>query len=219
VLEYLIILLIATYSYAFSRRIYDATNDTIPWNRTFQGPDTDMDYEYTSNITIMGHMYRFRNYLFIEDLSFEPAYCYQNHSIPDLMSLAECLPEKFFVWGFSSLMVYINLGLLMIWIFGMYIVWLDANIYSALCRSGRKVRGDFRAVTDLSEAMKEVLGTETCAYSDRELARELSTQPGIQYYASDLPDDEVSHIGLSSLRLGRVQYNSTKLYGKYEKNR
>ena len=101
----------------------------------------------------------------------------------------------------------------------MYIVWLDANIYSALCRSGRKVRGDFRAVTDLSEAMKEVLGTETCAYSDRELARELSTQPGIQYYASDLPDDEVSHIGLSSLRLGRVQYNSTKLYGKYEKDR
>ena len=96
----------------------------------------------------------------------------------------------------------------------MYLVWLDAQIHSALCRSGRKLRGRFRAVADLSEAMREVLGSETCAYSDSELAEELSVQPGVKYYASDLQDGSVSHIGLTSIRKNRVPYNSTKMYGK-----
>lgn len=163
----------------------------------------------------MGHMYRFRNY----EPYYYPTYCYQNHTIPSLMDLAECLPEKFFVWGFSSLMVYVNLGLLILWVFGMYIVWLDANIYSALCRSGRKVNGPFRAVADLSEAMREVLGDETCAYSESELASELSVHAGLMYYASDKPEGDVSHIGLSSRKWGRVPYHSTKLYGRYQEDR
>ena len=96
----------------------------------------------------------------------------------------------------------------------MYLVWLDAQIYSVLCRSGRKVRGPFRAVADLSEAMKEVLGDDICAYSNSALAEELSLQLGITYYANDPEDGSVSHIGLSSNKRNRVSYNSTKMYGK-----
>ena len=165
----------------------------------------------------MGHVYRLHNFDFSPYDAFSANYCYNNKTIPDLKSLAECLPEKYFVWGLSSLMLYINLGLLIIWISGMYLVWLDANIYSALCRSGRKVRGPFRATADLAEAMREVLGDECCAYTDSQLARELSVQPGVKYYSGDSQDGDVSHIGLSSRRLGSVPYNSTKLYGKREK--
>lgn len=153
------------------------------------------------------------------DGAYESAYCYNNKTIPSLHDLAECFPERYFVWGFSSMMVYINLSLFMAWLFGMYIVWLDARIYSALCRSGRKVRGHYRAVADLSEAMKEILGNEICAYSDSELARELSRQPGMRYYASDPHDGGASHIGLSSISRRRVPYNSTKMYGSGEKDR
>ena len=62
--------------------------------------------------------------------------------------------------------------------------------------------------------MKEVLGSDTCAYSDSELAEELSMQPGIKYYASNPQDGSVSHIGLTSIEKIRVPYNSTKMYGK-----
>ena len=116
-------------------------------------------------------------------------------------------------------MVKINTYLLIAWVFGMYFVWLDANIYSALCRSGRKLRGNFRAAADLSEAMREALGEETCAYSDAELWKELRMEPGVQYYASDPHEGDVSHIGLSSRRRGRMPYNSTKLYGRWGKDR
>lgn len=111
-------------------------------------------------------------------------------------------------------MVYIVLSIQMVWIFGMYIVWLDARIYSALCRSGRKIRGPFRAAADLSEAVREILGDQTCAYTDGELAQELDRQPGLRYYSNDAEAHGVSHIGLSSRRLGKVPYNSTQLYGK-----
>lgn len=149
-------------------------------------------------------------------MGFSNSYCYNNQTIPDLQALSECLPEKYFVWGLSSLMVYVTLIIQIIWIFGMYIVWLDARIYSALCRSGRRVRGPFRAAADLSEAMREVLGDETCAYTDGELARELYREPGLSYYATDVDAREVAHVGLSSRRRGKIPFNSTKIYGKGE---
>ena len=187
-----------------------------PWHNQYS---SSMQYNFTSNVTIMGQFYKFHNYMFMKGSSYEAIYCYQNRSIPDLKDLAECLTQQYFVWGFSSLMVYVNLSLLIAWVIGMYLVWLDANIYSALCRSGRTLRSHFRAVADLSEAMREVLGNETCAYSDSEIARELSTQPGVMYYASDSTDSGVSHLGLSPRKFGRVPFNSTKVYGKYDRDR
>jgi hypothetical protein len=197
--------------------VYEINYDTLRGRPLGAAPGLQNNRNYTTNITIDGRLYHFRNWDFRH--GYEGTYCYNNKTIPALQDLAQCLPESYFVWGFSSLMVYVNLSLFMIWLFGMYIVWLDASIYSALCRSGRKVRGNFRAVADLSEAMREVLGNETCAYSDSELATELSRQPGLRYYASDPQDGDVSHIGLSSIGRSRVPYNSTRIYGKGAKDR
>ena len=142
-------------------------------------------------------------------------YCYLNHSIPDLGKLAQCLPTNYFEWGFSSLMIYINLILFIIWMIGMCFVWVEANLHSDLCRSGRKVRGPYRAAVDLAEAMSEVLGHETCAYSDKELSKALSQERGVRYYTSRTSEGDVSHIGISSRKLGqRVKCDSTKFYGK-----
>ena len=98
----------------------------------------------------------------------------------------------------------------------MYAVWLDAYIYSALGRSRRKVRGPFRAAADLSEAMEQVLGKETCAYTNTELAQALSSEPGLKYYAADAQSSGISHIGISSRRAGYIPFNSRKLYGGRE---
>jgi hypothetical protein len=207
-------------------RIYEATNTTKPFPPKDYTLNSGMDFNFTTNFTLDGHFYLFHNYDFFRDSAISSpgmtsSYCYNNDTLSQdfLEAAAECLPENYFVWGFSSLLVYIVLCLQITWTLGMYLVWLDANLYSALCRSGRKVRGHYRAAVDLSEAMGEVLGKETCAYSDAELSRELERQPGIRYYSTDAQNEDVSHIGLSSRRVGRVAFDSTKLYGKHASDR
>ena len=110
-------------------------------------------------------------------------------------------------------MLQILLGLQLAWIVGMYGVWLDANLNSSLCRSGRRIRGPFRAVADLAEAMREVLGDQTCAYTEAELASALQRQPGLRYYSGTSNADGVGHIGLSSIRLRKLDMKSASTYG------
>ena len=46
------------------------------------------------------------------------------------------------------------------WTFGTFLVWLNADMKSELLFKSRKVRGDYHAVADLTEAMSDVLGDE-----------------------------------------------------------
>lgn len=97
----------------------------------------------------------------------------------------------------------------------MFMVWLDANLNSELCRKGRKMRGSFRNALDLAEAIREVLGDELCAYSDSEIARHLIKSGfGLQFCSSTDIDSGISHIGLSSLKGGqRLRLPDKSLYG------
>ena len=98
----------------------------------------------------------------------------------------------------------------------MFGVWLDANLNSQLCRNGRKVRGYFRAAADVSEAMRETLGDEFCAYSDAEIAKELGKERnGLRYYTSYAKDGEVSHIGISATQRNGLLIRDDVTYGAY----
>lgn len=151
------------------------------------------------------------------DFDFNIATCYRDKplDITDAKGSVKCLPEPYFVWGLSSLLLKIVLALQIVWIFGTYVVWLDANAASDLCRHGRKVRGPFRAAEDLSEATREVLGSETCAYSDAQLADELQRYR-LGYYSKDVDGKGTSHIGLTSVKNCNVKLDRTKLYGHRE---
>lgn len=96
----------------------------------------------------------------------------------------------------------------------MFIVWLDANINSQLCRTGRTTRGSLRAALDIAEAMREVLGEESCTYQNAEIDRALEKmRVGVQYYATDVNGFGVSHIGLSSTRSGQLSLRNGTIYG------
>ena len=163
----------------------------------------------------MNHTYNFTNYRFEYGKDYTSRYCYNNHSIDStaLRNSAQCISEPYFVWGLSSLLVKVVLVLQIVWVLGTYSVWLSANLSSELCRNGRKVRGPFRATEDLSAAIREVLGEETCAYSEEQLAKHLSNQAGLRYYSEDLRDSGTSHIGLSSVRLRTTKLDRLKIYG------
>ena len=189
------------------------------------GPDRknkrtrDFIYPYNTtacyiNITVYDHIYAF-NETVNGSLAFNPSpsYCYLNQTLS--MSLpTQCIPESFFAWGFSSLLLYITISLQLAWMAGMYIVWLEANVNSQLVRRGRRIRGPLRAASDLVEAMREVLGDEYCAYSNSELEKELAKDKGrVRYFATDATKDGVAHVGLSSRRGERVNLNLNQLYG------
>lgn len=171
------------------------------------------EMQYTTNITLNGTFYKFSNY--DPSLYWSRGYCYKNQSLPEnLSSMAYCFPESYFVWGFSSLLLYIICSLQIAWTVGMFIVWLDANINSQLCRTGRTTRGSLRAALDIAEAIREVLGEESCAYQDTEIACELEKlRIGVQYYATNADGDGVSHIGLSSTRSGQLSLRNDTVYG------
>jgi hypothetical protein len=165
-----------------------------------------------------GHLYKFRNPS--STFPIDELYCYRNESLPeDFYLSAECLSKSYFVWGFSSLLLYILLSLQLVWTLGMFLVWLDANIYSELCRKGRKMRGSFRNALDLAEAVREVLGDELCAYSDKGIVRQLGkSRIGLRFYATTSDTDTgLSHIGLSSRRgetdRQRLRLRDDMLYG------
>ena len=122
------------------------------------------------------------------------------------------------VRGFSSIVLYVTLGLQVAWTLGMYCLWLDANLFSKLVKAGRTVRGPFRAATDLAEAMKETLGDEYCAYTEQEIGKELRRSGNmLRYNAAVVEDgDQLLHVGLTTRPGAKVTLRKQRLYGTEE---
>lgn len=183
-------------------------------NRSFCDSEED-DYDYTTTFQFDGKNYTLNNTK--PFLLWENAYCYHDEML-DLSQLQDssyCFAQSYFVWGFSSLLLYIILGLQIIWTFGMFCVWLDANIASELVRNGRTIRGPFRAAADLVEAMNETLGHEYCAYSEKELSKELERSGDRLQYNTISEDDRdgLLHVGLTTNLPARVLLSDKRLYG------
>ncbi|KAL8693857.1 MAG: hypothetical protein Q9224_003677 [Gallowayella concinna] len=144
-------------------------------------------------------------------------YTFSNGSTSDNLSSKQRYRSraKFRVRGFSSIILYVILGLQLVWTVGMYCIWLDANLTSELVKSGRTIRGPFRAAADLAEALNETLGGEYCAYTDKEIEKELERSGDLLRYNSTLRDDDGTlHVGLTSQEGARVLLSRNKLYGK-----
>jgi hypothetical protein len=61
--------------------------------------------------------------------------------------------------------------------------------------------------------MREELGPNTCAYSEKELTEALKNRPPIKYYVKDGTEQEPGHIGLSTQSSGRVRLRWDHEYG------
>jgi len=98
------------------------------------------------------------------------------------------------------------------WLLGLWVLWVDCDTNSELCKKGRRL-GLWRAVADISEAMREELGPNICAYSESELAKALKNRPPIKYYVKHGTSQEPGHIGLSSKTSERVRLRWNHEYG------
>jgi hypothetical protein len=116
-----------------------------------------------------------------------------------------CTPAKQYSWGFSTGWAWVVIISTMVWLWGMFGLWHDAQKNSLLWRSGRHP-GVFRNLLDIANIINDSLGPDTCGYS--EAIRKLDLI-GFEVVA----DGDSGHIRLSSdpqgcvaLKLPEVKY-------------
>jgi hypothetical protein len=105
-----------------------------------------------------------------------------------------CLPDSSYQWGFVSGWIFIVYPLLSIWVFGMYVLWVDAQHNSNLTRKGWR-GGEWRGLVDIAGAVSRELGPDIGAYSSAELGKLLKERPPLSYVIEEDTN------GLHSVRL------------------
>lgn len=73
--------------------------------------------------------------------------------------------------------------------------------------------GTYRAIADISDAMREDLGPNLCGYSENELAAAIKKQRPLKYYVKEGKEGDVGKIGLSSRRSEKVKVMWGREYG------
>jgi hypothetical protein len=69
----------------------------------------------------------------------------------------------------------------------MFGLWFDAQKNGLLWRSGRR-SGLYRDILDVSNALQEALGPDTCAYGNPELTKEVEKMRFVGFEAMDRRD-------------------------------
>lgn len=102
--------------------------------------------------------------------------------------------------GWVLIVVYIN----SFWLFGLRVLCLDCHTQNEICKKGRQM-GIYRAIIDISEAIRRDLGPNLAAYFEEQLVGALHQQGQIKYHFSKPNSDSSMHIGLSSRDSGRTR--------------
>lgn len=117
-------------------------------------------------------------------------------------------------WGFSSIWLVISWNILGVWLLGIYTLWMDAQHHSESVRKGRSMNG-FRASSDIADAMVEILGPNTTAYSGKELTKALGDNSTVMYQTTIDENTGLGTLGLTSTQKGKMSKLCwITLYGK-----
>lgn len=104
-----------------------------------------------------------------------------------------------------------------VWLLGTYAVWMDAQHNSELVRKGRSMN-TFRASSDIADAMAEILGPNTSAYSGKELTKALDSNSTVMYQTTIDKTTGLGTLGLTSYGKGKMsKLGWTTLYGKQQR--
>ena len=113
----------------------------------------------------------------------------------------KCIPDPSYRWGITIPWFLIIYPFYSIWVFGMYVMWMDAQHNSKMTRNGLRV-GEWKALVDLTALLGPELGPHTSQYSDKELEKVLGNKYFVKY------DVESDKIGVQDARLRSHQRRS-----------
>lgn len=140
----------------------------IPYGRAWLDPETN------------NHPYLAHNPLFYNSDS------NTEYNEEDLNAHGSCITQNDvkYRWGFSYILLYVFILVLIVWIAGMYILYLNSYLHSRLDRTQRSM-GTERAALDLSAAMQKKLTAEHAELYSNSRLNQLVRNNVITY--KDLP--------------------------------
>ena len=150
------------------------------------------------------------------DLSYGVYYSLDNYTYDyaylQTPSNVVCIANDTYQWGFSTGASMVFLILNSIWAIGTYTVWMSVIRKSQLCQK-RRYLGTYRATIDMAEAITTELGSDICAYSDKEIKDELK-KSDIKYNVMEGIEGLPDHIGLfNRVDSAELRLNFGELYG------
>jgi hypothetical protein len=123
-----------------------------------------------------------------------------------------CVPGPTYQWGFSAGWIEVLLISTLVWIWGMFGLYVDARKHDILWKMGRRL-GLYRDILDVAEAIQEELGPYTCGYSDRELSREVDKLDPVGFTVVQ-GEGNTRNISLST-SVSDIDINSLQSSGMY----
>ncbi|EON62894.1 hypothetical protein W97_02119 [Coniosporium apollinis CBS 100218] len=127
----------------------------------------------SSNFTLGKTTYYLdRPYLSIDELVDTLVYQDQNYSKSFVADNGVCQPGKTYRWGFSSQILFFFSISHVLWICVMWTIWGDARKNSHVARQGYTI-GTYRAVVDLSKAIRHETGEDCDVLSEKDLQSRL----------------------------------------------
>ena len=212
----------------FNTTVLNLTQVKSGYSLLFHWHDPDLDRDWSDSVLLESHSSTPHQYRqgSQERYSFHHSNSsgfWYNHKVKDFFieqsrHYSCVIDPNIYHWGFSAGWIIAVASVNSAWLIGLWIIWVDADHNSQLCRKGRRM-GVYRGMVDISEAIKEDLGTDLCAYSEGELAAAVQRQGPIKYYVSDVEDGQPGHIGLSSRQSAKVKLNWEQKYGSQLRER
>ncbi|KAI1753729.1 hypothetical protein F4782DRAFT_545518 [Xylaria castorea] len=129
-----------------------------------------------------------------------------------------CLNDTGYRWGFSGFVVLIGLALEAAWLVVCTVMWSVIITRSQLVRMHRPGTGVTRDILDIAGAINSSIGTDTGAYTEDELKKELEKCPPVGYDINNTTSAGYERLRLRPLRhviptRRKLRVNGHTLYG------
>ncbi|KAI1172379.1 hypothetical protein F4777DRAFT_601631 [Nemania sp. FL0916] len=131
-------------------------------------------------------------------------------------STPTCLNDTGYRWGFSGFVVVIALALETVWLLICMAIWLVNVTMSELVRMHRPGTGVIRGVLDIAGAIDLSIGSDTGAYTEEELKKELEKCPSIGYeidHGTENPRIRLRPVGHGVRTRQNLRINRHTAYG------
>lgn len=99
--------------------------------------------------------------------------CYNLELSPSIDSAVYCIADEGYIWGFSQYLLIVGLIAEIIWIWSLYIVWLNANVRSTLIKRGIGFSNIHRNMANFVQLMQEDLVDDLNCLSDQQFKESL----------------------------------------------
>ena len=130
----------------------------------------------------------------------QPQKCYNQEILPqDWDGDAFCATESTFVWGFSQFVLMLAFIFEAVWMSTAYIVWLNFNTRSALCRRGLSLNNLHANIALVAGVMQEALGEDAGSCTIEEIDCAMKTLDDASWKLEEHDAPQTAYVSITGV--------------------